>query len=88
MTHYVSSVALDPSDNSVWAGMAWGMGVSRLSSGGGKVADYSGETFGNAGANATIGGIQGAVTAGGRRMAVSFRAQKAYAGAVGIYRGR
>jgi len=66
--------------------MGYGPGVSRLNTSAGSV-NYFDNTFGKVGASAGVPAIQGAITPAGRRMAVSFHAQKTYAGAVGVYSG-
>ncbi|MCA1826125.1 MAG: hypothetical protein ABR567_03220 [Myxococcales bacterium] len=99
MTPYVSALALDPKDGSVWAGMQWGGGISRMSSGG-AVTNYSwglpydtAATLGDKLSNAPVANIQGSPS----KMAVAFHkfplkdkttGQNVwYAGAIGIYRG-
>ena len=86
-TRFVSSLALDPRDSSLWAGMAWVSGVSRLSSRGEKIASYSKETFGDLLANAPVADLKVGGGGAARRMLVGFRAAAGYAGAVAIYKG-
>jgi hypothetical protein len=89
---FVSSLALDPSDGSLWAGMNWGLAISRLNARtatGTANLNYQGETFGNRLANAPVANIQTGKPGDGaaRRMLVGFRANAGYAGAVAIYKG-
>ena len=91
-TRFVSSLALDPSDGSLWTGMAWGLAISRLNARTGSGTanlNYQGETFGNTLANAPVANVRAGKPGDGasRRMLVGFRANKGYAGAVAIYRG-
>lgn len=83
---FVSSLAADPLDGSLWAGMVWGLGVSRVTSGGAKLAAYGKETFGD-----VLYTAPSTVRAGGsgasRSIMVGFRANGGYAGAIAIYRG-
>ena len=103
MSKYVSSVAADPQDGSVWAGMQWGLGITRLDASGNAV-NYSygppldpGSTLGDKLANAPVGNIQGVLGPNGRRMVAAFhrftmtdpttKAKVDYAGAVAVYSG-
>ena len=93
-TPYVSTVALDPKDQSVWAGMRWGFDISRIDSGGNLIANYDDKVFGDKLVNAPVWNIQ----AGAGRMAVAFRAftmkdpttklPVTYAGAIALYKGQ
>jgi hypothetical protein len=103
MTPYVSSMALDPNDQSVWVGMQWGGGISRMSASG-AVTNYSwgmpydpAATLGDKLGNAPVPNIQAFGAGAARRMAVAFhkftvkdpatKQSIAYAGAVAVYRG-
>jgi hypothetical protein len=85
-SRFVSSLALDPSDASLWAGMAWGLGISRI---GAANVNYQGETFGNTLVNAPVANVRAGIPGDGaaRRMLVGFRANGGYTGAVAIFRG-
>jgi len=85
ITRFVNALALDPRDSSLWAAMAWGGGVSRLSSSGNKIAAYGSETFGDLLSATPVASVQ-AGGAGGR-MVVGFSAASGYAGAVAVYKG-
>jgi len=84
---FVSGLARDPSDSSLWAGIDWGGGVSRLTSSGAKLATYGPETFGDVLSAARITSVQSGGSGAGRRMIVGFSANAGYAGAVAIYKG-
>ncbi|TMB11320.1 MAG: hypothetical protein E6J66_09380 [Deltaproteobacteria bacterium] len=92
----ISSLALDV-DGSLWAGMKWALGISRINV---PVTDatgavnyvnvkYQAETFGMTLANAPVANVRLGVPGDGatRRMLVGFRANDGYTGAVAIYRG-
>ena len=83
---FVSSLARDPHDGSLWAGMQWVLGISRLTSSGDKLAAYGKETFGD-----LLYAAPSLVRAGGngtaRSMMVGFRANAGYAGAIAVYKG-
>ena len=89
-TPYVSSVALDPKDGSIWAGMQYGFDISRIGQGGGLIANYDDKTFGDKLVWAPVSNIQG----NARHMAVGFHqftdpsSKIAYAGAIAIYSGQ
>jgi hypothetical protein len=100
-SRFVSAVAIDPFDGSIWVGLNWVLGLSRL------FGAHSGNTvWGDAsGTNApkegrvwsSIANIQPSGSGSSRRMVVSFRPFTAkdpatkqlidYAGAVGVYSG-
>jgi hypothetical protein len=91
-TPFVSGLALDPADGSLWAGMNWGFAISRLNARAGTGTanvNYQRETFGDTLANAPVANVQVGKPGDGaaRRMLVGFRANKGYAGAVAIYKG-
>ena len=91
-TRFVSSLALDPSDGSLWSGMAWGLAISRINARtatGTANVNYQGETFGKTLANAPVANVRAGKPGDGaaRRMLVGFRANAGYAGAVAIYKG-
>ena len=92
----ISSLALDV-DGSLWAGMKWALGISRINV---PVTDatgavnyvnvkYQAETFGMTLANAPVANVRLGKPGDGaaRRMVVGFRANGGYTGAVAIYRG-
>jgi hypothetical protein len=83
----VSSLALDPSDSSLWAGLAWLQGVSRLTSSGAKLAAYGKETFGDILYLAPVASVRAGGGGAERTIAVGFRANAGYAGAVALYKG-
>jgi hypothetical protein len=95
-TPKISSLALDV-DGSLWAGMKWVLGISRINvpvtdaTGAVKYAtvNYRDETFGMTLANAPVADVRVGVAGDGatRRMLVGFRANGGYTGAVAIYRG-
>ncbi|TMB13075.1 MAG: hypothetical protein E6J65_25565 [Deltaproteobacteria bacterium] len=92
----ISSLALDV-DGSLWAGMKWVLGISRINvpvtDATGAVTyttvNYRGETFGMTLANAPVANVRMGIPGDGatRRMLVGFRATKDYTGAVAIYKG-
>ena len=92
----ISSLALDV-DGSLWAGMSWALGISRINvpvvdaTGAVKYAtvNYRDKTFGMDLANAPVANVRVGVPGDGatRRMLVGFRASGGYTGAVAIYRG-
>jgi hypothetical protein len=103
MTKYVSALSLDPIDDGVWAGMAWGYGITRLS--GGSTVHYSygapydsSATLGEKlGGWAPVSNIQSAGAGTSRKMVAGFHKFGVkdssgntvwYAGAVAIYKGR
>ena len=79
MTRYVSTVAYDPAGSgSVWAGMQYGPGISRID-GNGNVINYSygapldpNATLGDKLSNAAVASIQSAGAGAARRMTVGF----------------
>ena len=89
----VSSLALDPSDSTLWAGMAWGLGISRYDPKTNNMTQYSSQTFGAKLASSPIANIQPWVLPGtaptttppARRMVVGFGRNGTLAGAVGIF---
>ena len=81
---FVSSLARDPSDNSVWAGLQYGGGVTRLK--GGDVDRY-GTALGEVGRQPVVD-IQSDTNSPHRRMLVGFGATSEKAGVVGIYDGK
>ena len=92
----ISSLALDV-DGSLWAGMNWVLGISRINvpvtDATGTVTyvtvNYRDETFGMTLANAPVANVRMGIPGDGatRRMLVGFRATKDYTGAVAIYKG-
>jgi len=95
-TTKISSLALDV-DGSLWAGMKWVLGISRINvpvvdaTGAVKYAtvNYRHETFGMDLANAPVANVRVGVPGDGatRRMLVGFQASGGYTGAIAIYRG-
>ena len=87
-SRFVTSIALDPRDSSLWASIDWGFGgVSRVSSSGARVAAYGKETFGDLLWAAPVVSVRAGGSGAARSMAVGFRANGGYAGAVAIYKG-
>jgi hypothetical protein len=96
---HTSSLALDPLDNSLWAGAHYGGGISRLK--GGTIEKYGMNVFGNLVHGQSVWDIQVDRSGGKRRMLVGFqgiehmrkRADGTYevtgysTGAIGIYSG-
>lgn len=80
---YVSRVARDPSDGSIWAGGRYG-GISRVSNG--TVTKYGWQTLGVA-AGLMVSDVQAMPTTGGRKMLISFDSETGKGGAIGIYSG-
>lgn len=86
---HVASVAVDPLDNSAWAGTAWGGGISRV---GGGVTKYSYSLFGSQLSAMRIPDIQVDRSGARRRMLVAFegiapKTGPVTPGAIGIYEG-
>jgi hypothetical protein len=84
---FVSSLARDPLDSSLWAGMVWGLGVSRVTSSGAKLASYGNETFGDLLYVAHVASVRAGGNGSARKVAVGFRANAGYAGAIALYKG-
>jgi hypothetical protein len=84
---FISSLARDPLDSSLWGGMVWGLGVSRVTSGGAKLAAYGKETFGDVLYAAPSVSVRAGGSGSARSMMVGFRANAGYAGAIAIYTG-
>ncbi|MDC0713867.1 hypothetical protein POL68_35710 [Stigmatella sp. ncwal1] len=87
---FVSSLAADPLDGSVWAGTSWGGGISRIR--GNTVAHYNGQVFGVDLAMSRVSDIQVDTSGAKRRVLVGFmgyeRSDKRWvAGSIGIYSG-
>src|SRR5467141_265470 len=92
----ISSLALDV-DGSLWAGMKWVLGISRINvpvtDATGAVTyvtvNYRDETFGMTLANAPVANVRMGIPGDGatRRMLVGFGAHGGYTGAVAIYKG-
>ena len=91
----VSAIAVDPADGSLWVGINWALGISRL--GGSHAANfYWGNASGSANCStcrvwSSVSNIQGSGSGSGRKMVFSMRPFSdkgvSYAGAVGIYSG-
>jgi hypothetical protein len=84
----VSSLALDPSDGTLWAGQSWGLGISRYDPATGNVAQYWNATFGDKLAAAPVSNIQAWGSGASRKMLVGFRMNAGLAGAVGVFTGK
>jgi hypothetical protein len=82
---YVSAVAADPSDESVWAGTSWGGGLSRVR--GSTVTHYGASVIGSSLAGMRVSDIQVDRWSSTRRVLVAFQGTDSRAGAIGIYTG-
>ncbi len=82
---YVSAVAADPSDESVWAGASWGGGLSRVR--GGTVTHYGASVLGSTRAGMRVSDIQVDRWSTTRRVLVAFQGTSSSAGGIGIYVG-
>jgi ligand-binding sensor domain-containing protein len=88
---YVSSVAADPLDNSVWAGTSWGGGISRVRDN--TIMHYNHTVFGLDLAMSRVSDIQVDTSGIQRRVLVAFMGYKRtddglwVAGSIGIYTG-
>lgn len=88
---YVSSLAADPLDQSVWAGAAWGMGISRLKDN--TIMHYNHTVFGLDLAMARVSDIQMDTSGPQRRVLVGWMGYKRsddgrwVAGTIGVYDG-
>jgi hypothetical protein len=87
LTHNLSSLALDPRDGSLWAGMQYGLGISRYNPNSNSVTNYSLDTLGDVLGNSTVANVQSFGSGGGRSMIVSWRKTGKTPGAVGVYTG-
>jgi hypothetical protein len=82
---YVSAVAADPLDDSVWAGARWGGGISRVR--GSEVVKYGTGVLPDPLVWMRINDIQVDRSSGTRRILVAFEGSGNTPGAVGIYVG-
>ncbi len=82
---YVGAVAADPSDESVWVGMRWGGGLSRVR--GGTITQYGASALGSTYTWMTVSDIQVDRSSSTRRVLVAFQGSSSQAGAIGIYTG-
>jgi len=88
---YVSSVAADPLDDSVWAGAAWGMGISRVKNN--TIMHYNHTVFGLDLAMSRVSDIQVDTSGAKRRVLVAFMGyqrgedKRWVAGTIGIFSG-
>jgi hypothetical protein len=82
---YVASVARDPLDESVWAGTAWGGGVSRVQ--GSTVLKYGSGVIPNALLYMRVADIQVDRSGATRRILLGFQGSDSAAGSIGIYTG-
>ncbi|WP_375770051.1 hypothetical protein NR798_03950 [Archangium gephyra] len=80
---YVSSLAKDPADDSLWAGHRWGGGLTRLKAD--TVMRYS-QALGALSYH-PVWDIQSVGTGPERRLLVAFGSESGRPGAIGIYRG-
>ena len=87
-TRFVSGLALDPKDGSIWAGFHWGFDISRISASGQLIANYDDKVFGPLLGNAPVANVQG----NAQHMVVGFHSftdkGTAYAGAIAVYSGQ
>lgn len=83
---YVSSVAGDPLDDSVWAGTAWGGGLSRVR--GSTVQKYGSGVLPNALLYMRVSDIQVDRSSSTRRMLFAFQGTDSSPGVIGIYTGQ
>lgn len=82
---YVSAVAGDPLDNSVWAGASWGGGLSRVR--GSTVLHYGSGVLPSALVWMRISDIQVDRSGTSRRILVAFQGTDSTPGAIGVYTG-
>jgi hypothetical protein len=82
---YVSSVGGDPLDDSVWAGTAWGGGLSRVR--GSTVQKYGSGVLPNALLYMRVSDIQVDRSSSTRRMLFAFQGTDSSPGTIGIYTG-
>jgi hypothetical protein len=82
----VSSVAGDPLDSSVWAGTAWGGGVSRVR--GSTVTKYGNGVLPNALLYMRVTDIQVDRSTTPRRILIGFQGTDSTPGSIGIYTGQ
>jgi hypothetical protein len=88
---YVSSLAADPFDDSVWAGAAWGLGISRVKDN--TIMHYNHTVFGLDLAMSRVSDIQMDTSGAKRRVLVAFMGyqrsddKRWVAGTIGIYTG-
>ncbi|MFL5347413.1 MAG: DNRLRE domain-containing protein [Hyalangium sp.] len=83
---YVSSVAGDPLDESVWAGTAWGGGLSRVR--GSTVQKYGSGVLPNALLYMRVSDIQVDRSGPSRRMLFAFQGTDSSPGVIGVYTGQ
>ncbi|KFE66832.1 hypothetical protein DB31_9046 [Hyalangium minutum] len=83
---YVASVAADPLDNSVWAGMSWGGGLSRVR--GSSIQHYGSGVLPSSMLNLRVSDIQVDRSGSRRRILVGFLGDASTPGSVGIYTGQ
>lgn len=82
---YVASVAGDPLDQSVWAGMSWGGGLSRVR--GSTVEQYGSGVLPSSVLNMRVSDIQVDRSGSTRRILVGFLGSDTTPGSIGIYSG-
>jgi hypothetical protein len=83
---YVSSVAGDPLDNSVWAGTAWGGGITRVR--GSTILRYGSGVLPSPLLYMRVSDIQVDRSGGTRRVLVAFQGDDSTPGSIGIYSGQ
>ena len=83
---YVASVAGDPLDNSVWAGMSWGGGLSRVR--GSTVRQYGSGVLPSSVLNLRVSDIQVDRSHSTRHILVAFQGDSTTPGSIGIYSGQ
>lgn len=85
---FITALARDPFDGSLWASIDWGFGgVSRVTSGGAPLAKYGKETFGDVLFAAPVVSVSAGGSGSARSMVAGFRANAGYAGAIAVYKG-
>ncbi|WP_224241193.1 CBM96 family carbohydrate-binding protein [Hyalangium gracile] len=83
---YVSSIAGDPLDNSVWAGTSWGGGISRVQ--GSTVTKYGSGVLPSALLYMRVTDIQVDRSTTPRRILIGFQGTDSTPGSIGIYTGQ
>jgi hypothetical protein len=81
----VSALAVDPKDQSLWAGALWGGGITRIA--GKTISHYGSATFGPTLVGNPITDIQMTGSGASRRVLVAFGPNGATPGAIAIYAG-
>ncbi|MDC0711248.1 DNRLRE domain-containing protein [Stigmatella sp. ncwal1] len=84
-TGYVGAVAADPRDNSVWAGMRWGGGLSRIH--GSTVVNYGSGVIPDNLIWVPVQDIQVDRSTSPRRVLIGFQGTDSVPGTIGVYTG-